>query len=225
MLLPNETKYQPVNPNTWHYHQTAAGLWHERHWRDISSPFAPVGLQVLLGQLHHSLKPLPESERSTRKDLLWDLIALWALSFCHPVCICATEHMLVRTLLNWAQETSMLLKSSAKSGLSNIFWAKKCWLYWSRLCFVWTSETNLLLRVLYIILQGTRSGTTNGILSWEQQQRCKCDNDGQVFRLIKKENYTKAYSSYVKLFLNSFFFFSGQIFQKKYICWTLTTAG
>lgn len=77
----------------------------------------------------------------------------------------------VTTLLNWAQETDMLLKSSAKSGLLKIFWAKKCWLYWSRLWLVWTSEVNLLLRVLYIILQGTRSGTTNGTLSWWRRQR------------------------------------------------------
>lgn len=68
----------------------------------------------------------------------------------------------------------MLLKSSAKSGLLKIFWAKKCWLYWSRLWLVWTSEVNLLLRVLYIILQGTRSGTTNGTLSWWRRQRALC---------------------------------------------------
>lgn len=38
--------------------------------RGVSSPFAPVGLQVLLGQLHHALKPLPEGERSSRENLL-----------------------------------------------------------------------------------------------------------------------------------------------------------
>lgn len=86
-------------------------------------------------------------------------------------CVYLYERTYACTLLNWAQETIMLLKSSAKSGLSKIFWAKKCWLNWSRLCFVWTSEVNLLFRVLYIILQGTRSGTTNGTLSWWQRQR------------------------------------------------------
>lgn len=94
---------------------------------------------------------------------------------CQFVYCCARGH--VCTLLNWAQETIMLLKSSAKSGLSNIFWAKKCWLYWSRLCCVWTSEVNLLLRVLHISLQGTRSGTTNGTLSWWQQQRGWCSKN------------------------------------------------
>lgn len=73
--------------------------------------------------------------------------------------------VLVQTLLNCAQETIMLLKSPLKSGLSKIFWAKKCWLHLSKWCFVWTSEVNLLFRVLYIIFQGTYSGTANGTLS------------------------------------------------------------
>lgn len=35
-----------------------------------ASPFAPVVLQMLLGELHHSLEPLPEREGPTRENFL-----------------------------------------------------------------------------------------------------------------------------------------------------------
>lgn len=68
------------------------------------------------------------------------------------------------TLLNWAQDTGVLLKSSEISGLSKIFWARQCKLHLSNACVVCTSDMNLQLRASDIWLQGTRSGTTNGIL-------------------------------------------------------------
>lgn len=131
---------------------------------------------MLLGELHHSLEPLPEGEGPTGENLLQGLQKHTVRSRGRPAVGIHVRPGLPRvlavaTLLNWDQETDMLLKSSAKSGLLKIFWAKKCWLYWSRLWLVWTSEVNLLLRVLYIILQGTRSGTTNGILSWWRRKR------------------------------------------------------
>lgn len=70
------------------------------------------------------------------------------------------------TLLNWAQDTGILLKSSEMSGWSKIFWARKWRLYLSKHRCVCTSDMNLLLRASHICFQGTRSGTMNGILFW-----------------------------------------------------------
>lgn len=70
------------------------------------------------------------------------------------------------TLLNWAQDTGILLKSSEMSGWSKNFWARKWWLYMSKRFCVCTSDTNLLLRASHICFQDTRSGTMNGILFW-----------------------------------------------------------
>lgn len=39
----------------------------------IASPFAPVVLQMLLGELHYSLEPLPECEGPTRENFLQGL--------------------------------------------------------------------------------------------------------------------------------------------------------
>lgn len=44
-----------------------------RHAAAIASPFAPVVLQMLLGELHHSLEPLPEREGPTRENFLQGL--------------------------------------------------------------------------------------------------------------------------------------------------------
>lgn len=165
----------PMNPNMTLVDKTIANackchrlsvLW---LFRRLCSPCAPVGSQVFLSQLHRSLKPHPERELSTGQRVLRERESVFVLYSC------ARQHLRRRsaasTLLNWAQETIMLLNSSKNSGLSNIFWAKKCWLYWSRLWSVCTSDMNLLLSVLDIRLQGTRSGTTNGILSWGRRQR------------------------------------------------------
>lgn len=72
------------------------------------------------------------------------------------------------TLLNCAQDTGILLKSSEMSGWSKIFCARKWRLYLSKPRCVCTSDMNLLLRASHICFQGTRSGMTNGILFWNQ---------------------------------------------------------
>lgn len=73
MLLPNETKYQSGKAKQCKYSDiiTIVGVLLELG-REYSSLLTPVGPQVLLGQLHHSLKPLPKSEHTTRKNLLQD---------------------------------------------------------------------------------------------------------------------------------------------------------
>lgn len=70
------------------------------------------------------------------------------------------------TLLNWTQDTELLLKSPLDSGLLKIFWARKWRLYMSKPRCVCTSDMNLLLRASLICFQDTLSGTMNGILSW-----------------------------------------------------------
>ncbi len=70
------------------------------------------------------------------------------------------------TLLNWTQDTALLLKSSMMSGLWKIFWERKLRLYMSKPRCVCTSDMNLLLRASPICFQDTWSGTMNGILSW-----------------------------------------------------------
>ncbi len=70
------------------------------------------------------------------------------------------------TLLNWGQDTVLLLKSSSLTCFSKIFWARKWRLYMSKPRCVCTSDMNLLLRASPICFQDTCSGTMNGILSW-----------------------------------------------------------